>query len=120
MLSFFRQLADRTERGQGSVTEALYWAGNTALVVQVVVITLALTRHPAAPRAAAGAGLLLAAGFSAAHWLPEWSVLSDPVWEIESYRWFSYLASTLEIVGALAVALAGIAVIRQQPETRVS
>ena len=88
----------------------LYWAGNLALVVQVAVITLVLTRHRLAPLAAAAAGFPLALGFFAAHWLPEWSALSDPVWEIGG--WFSYLASTLEIVGALAIGLAGSAIVR--------
>jgi hypothetical protein len=105
---------DHLRRGQGSVSEGLYWAGNLALVVQVVVITLVLTRHRLAPVAAAAAGIPLAIGFFAAHWLPEWSALSDPLWEIDSWSWLSYLASTLEIVGALAVGLAGLAVVRER------
>jgi hypothetical protein len=105
---------DHLRRGQGSVSEGLYWAGNLALVVQVVMITLVLTRHRLAPVAAAAAGIPLAVGFSAAHWLPEWSTLSDPLWEIDSWAWLSYLASTLEIVGALAVGLAGLAVVRER------
>ena len=103
-------VADHLRRGQDSVTEQLYWAGNLALVVQVAVITLILTRHRLAPVAAAAAGFPLALGFFAAHWLPEWSALSDPVWEIGG--WFSYLASTLEIAGALAIGLAGSAIVR--------
>ena len=105
---------DHLRRGQGSVSEGLYWAGNLALVVQVVVITLVLTRHRLAPVAAAAAGIPLAIGFFAAHWLPQWSTLSDPLWEIDSWAWLSYLASTLEIVGALAVGLAGLAVVRER------
>jgi len=105
---------DHLRRGQGSVSEGLYWTGNVALVVQVVVITLVLTRHRLAPLAAAATGIPLAIGFFAAHWLPEWSTLSDPVWEIDSWAWLSYLASTLEIVGALAVGLAGLAVVRER------
>jgi len=103
---------DHLRRGQGSVTEALYWTGNLALVVQVVVITLILTRHRLAPLAAAAAGFPLALGFFAAHWLPHWSALSDPVWKIDSWPWFSVVASTLEIVGALAVGICGVAVVR--------
>src|SRR3954463_11979718 len=103
-------IVDHLRRGQGSISDELYWAGNLALVVQVVVITLVLTRHRMAPLAAAAAGFPLALGFFAAHWLPHWSGLSDPVWEIGS--WVSYVASTLEIVGALALGLAGLAVVR--------
>lgn len=75
-------------------------------------ITLVLTRHRLAPLAAVAAGFPLALGFFAAHWLPEWSGLSDPLLEIDSA--FSYLASTLEIVGATAVGMAGLAVVREQ------
>lgn len=104
---------DHLRRGQGSVTEPLYWTGNLALVLQVVIVTLVLTRHRVAPLAAAAGGFPLALGFLAAHWLPEWSSLSDPVWEIGSWRSLSYLASTLEIAGALAVGLAGLAIVRR-------
>ena len=105
-------LVDHLRRGQASVSEELYWAGNLALIVQVAAITFVLTRHRLAPVAAVAAGFPLAAGFLAAHWLPEWSALSDPAWQIESWAWFSYLASSLEILGALAVGLAGLAVVR--------
>jgi hypothetical protein len=105
-------LLDHLRRGQGSVTEELYWAGNLALIIQVAVITLVLTQHRVAPLAAAAGGFPLALGFLSAHWLPEWSALSDPVWEIDSWTVLSYAASTLEIVGALAVGFAGLAVIR--------
>jgi hypothetical protein len=107
-------LVDHLRRGQGSVTEELYWAGNLALVVQVAVVTLIFARHRIAPLAAAAGGFPLAVGFLAAHWLPEWSPLSDPVWEIDSWRWLSYMASTLEIAGALAVGAAGLAIVRRR------
>ena len=107
-------LFDHLRRGQGSVTETLYWAGNLALVLQVVVITLVLTRHRLAPLAAASAGFPLALGFASAHWLPEWSAMSDPVWEIDSWTWFSYVASTAEIVGAVAIGVIGIGITRRR------
>jgi hypothetical protein len=107
-------LVDHLRRGQTSVTEELYWAGNLALVLQVVTITLVLTRHRFGPLAAAAVGFPLAIGFFAAHWLPEWSALSDPAWEIDSLTWFSYFASTLEILGALGIGIAGVAVIRER------
>ena len=103
-------LFDHLRRGQGSVTEELYWLGNVALVVQVVVITLIVTRHRLAPLLAASFGFPLALGFFAAHWLPEWSAISDPLYENGSV--FSYIASTMEIGAALAVGVAGLAIIR--------
>jgi hypothetical protein len=103
-------LFDHLRRGQGSVTDTLFLAGNLALIAQVVVITLVVTRHRTAPLAAAAAGFPLALGFFVAHWLPEWSELSDPVWEIGDA--FSYVASALEIAGALAVGVVGLAIVR--------
>jgi hypothetical protein len=105
-------VADHLRRGQGSVTEALYVAGNAALVLQVVTITLVLTRHRLAPLLAVAVGFPLAIGFAAAHWLPRWSDLSDPVWRISSAAWFSWVASTVEILGALALGICGLAVVR--------
>jgi hypothetical protein len=105
---------DHFRRGQGSVTDLLLALGNLALVLQVVTITLILTRHRLAPVVAVAAGFPLAIGFAAAHWLPRWSDMSDPVWRIESATWFSYLASTAEIVGALAVGLCGLAIVRDR------
>lgn len=106
-------LLDHLRRGQGSVTDTLYWAGNLALIVQVAVITLVLTRHRIAPLAAAAGGFPLALGFLSAHWLPEWSAMSDPVWEIDSLAALSYAASSLEVLGALAVGIAGLAIVRR-------
>ena len=60
-------------------------------------------------RRAVAAGYPQAIGFMAAHWVPEWSAISDPIWQVDSLTWFSTLASTAEVVGALLVALAGLA-----------
>jgi hypothetical protein len=107
-------IADHLRRGQGSVTEVLYVVGNMALVLQVVVITLIFTRHRLAPLVGAVAGPTLALGFAAAHWLPEWSSMSDPVWQVESLTWLSYAASTAEILGAVAVGVTGLAIVRTE------
>lgn len=104
---------DHLRRGLGSISEPLYWLGNAALVVQVVIIVLLLRRHPSGPRGAAIVGFPLAVGFFAVHWLPEWSVLSDPIWQIASWTWFSWLASTAEILGALLIGGIGLAVWRR-------
>ena len=42
-------LIDHLRRGQGSVSDVLYAAGNVTLVVQVATIALVLTRHRLAP-----------------------------------------------------------------------
>ena len=106
-------LVDHLRRGQDSVTEQLYWAGNVGLVVQVAVITLIVTRHRVAPLAAIAAGIPLAVGFTAADWLPEWSSLSDSFVE-GGASGFSYVASLAEIVGAVAIAVVGYLVIKER------
>lgn len=106
-------LVDHLRRGQGSVTDQLYVAGNVGLILQVAVITLVLTRHRTAPIAAVSAGFPLALGFIAAHWLPHWSSLSDSFVD-DGAAVFSYVASLAEIVGALAVGIAGLAVLRDR------
>ena len=98
---------DHLRRGQGSITDALYWAGNFALVAEIVTVTLVLTRHRLAPLVAVCTAMPLALGFAAAHWLPEWSDLSDPIWEVDRLPWLSAVASSTEILSALWLAVAG-------------
>src|SRR5438128_2236611 len=69
--------ADHIRRGASSVTTALFVAGNLAAVVSVIAIVLVLLRRRLAPQIAVAAGFPLAIGFTAAHMLPTWSVLSD-------------------------------------------
>lgn len=109
-------VVDHLRRGQGSIPDELYWLGNAALVLQVVVVTLVVTRHPRAPLVAAASGFPLALGFLVVHWLPAWSPISDPVWEVDSLAWASSVASTAEIVAAVAVGFAGLAVLRVRPD----
>jgi len=105
-------VTDHLRRGQGSISDALYALGNAALVLQVVVVTLIMTRHRLAPLLAATSGFPLAVGFTAAHWMPRWSALSDPVWRITSAPTMSYVASTAEIIGALLVGITGLRMLR--------
>ena len=100
-------VADHLRRGQSSVSELLFALGNSALVLQVVVVTLIVVHHRNAARLAAVAGPTLAIAFTAAHWLPRWSAASDPVWEITSMPWLSVIASVGEIAGAVAIGWAG-------------
>jgi hypothetical protein len=107
-------MLDHVRRGADSGADELNALGTLGLVMQVVAVTLIVTRHRLAPLVAVAAGVPLAVRFLGAHWFPEWSALSDPVREIDSWTWFSYLASTAEIAGALATAIAGIVVVRDR------
>lgn len=98
---------DHLRRGQGSVTNALNALGTVGVVVQVAVITLILTRHRLAPLMSAAAGFSLALGFTATHWLPKLSGLSDSFID-RPPAVFSVVASLAEIAGALAVGVTGL------------
>lgn len=107
-------LVDHLRRGQGSVSEAVYVLGNIGIVVQIVIVVLLVTQHKRGPDWAAWFGYPLALGFVAVHWLPHWSVLSDPIWEITSLQPLSWFASSSEILGALAVATLSVAALRER------
>jgi hypothetical protein len=66
-----------------------------------------------APLAAAAAGLPLGIAFAASHWLPHWSSLSDSFVE-GGTAGFSYVASALEIAGALAIGIVGVTIVRER------
>ena len=99
---------DHFRRGQGSVSDLVFGLGSTAQVGQVVAITLVLVRHRIAPLLCAIVGFPIAIGIAVVHWTPNWGPWSDPVWSIHSLTGISYFASTVEIVGALSIAIFGL------------
>jgi hypothetical protein len=113
LVGFAVHNADHIRRGASSVTPELFAAGNLAAVVSVVAIVLVLRRHRLAAQVAVAAGFPLALGFTAAHMLPTWSVLSDSFVDGHVSA-FSWVASLLEIAGALALGFAGLYVLRRQ------
>lgn len=101
---------DHFRRGVDTVSSGVVFLGTFGMVFAAVAITLCLTDHPSAPWVALY-GFAHAAGIAAVHYLPHWSSLSDSAiggnWSVIS--WF---AVSLEIVGAVAFALAGLAILR--------
>jgi hypothetical protein len=108
--------ADHVRRGTDSLTPQLTVAGWGGLAISVVAIALVFFRHRLAPVVAVAAGFPLALGFVAAHWLPTWSVFSDSFVE-GGVRPVTQAASLLEIVAALALGAAGLAVLRSRART---
>src|SRR5438874_2427243 len=101
---------DHFRRGVHTVSDGVVFPGTFGMVFAAVAITLAVIDHPNAPYAALY-GFPHAIGIAAIHYLPRWSSLSDSAlgggWSPVS--WF---AVSIEIVGALAFAFAGLALIR--------
>ncbi|MBV8984898.1 MAG: hypothetical protein JO248_10720 [Acidimicrobiia bacterium] len=120
LVGFAVHNADHIRRGASSVTPELFVAGNVAAVISIATIVLVLRRHRLAAQVAVAAGFPLAIGFTAAHMLPTWSVLSDSF--IDGHvSAFSWVASLLEIVGALTLGFAGLYALRARPDaTNVS
>ena len=98
---------DHLRRGSDSITETLYVAGYLSSLVSIAVIVLVLTRHRLAPIAAVAVGFTQAAAFVAAHFLPEWSALSDSFVEGGAAA-ISIVAGLAEIAGALLLGFAGL------------
>jgi hypothetical protein len=108
--------ADHFRRGTDSVTTWLLGAGYLGMGVSAVAVAAVLFGHRLAPIVATGAGFALATGFTAAHWLPTWSVFSDSFVEGGASP-FSQAASLLEIAGALTIGLAGMRILISAPRS---
>jgi hypothetical protein len=103
--------ADHARRSLDVVTEQVIWAGTAVSMLTAVAVTLVVTRHRLGPLVAAGAGFYIAIGVSASHLLPQWSALSDPLpgGEVDAFTWIAVL---LEVIGALAMGIAGLLALR--------
>jgi len=103
---------DHFRRGLDTVTAELQVVGWAGMAISALAIVLVLRGHRTAPLIAISAGFPLAIGFAAAHWLPEWSALSDPFVD-GGASWFSIVASILEIIGAAWLGVAGWVALRR-------
>jgi len=103
---------DHFRRGVHTVSDGVVFLGTFGMVFAAVAITLCLTDHPFAPKAALY-GFPHAIGIAAIHYLPRWSVLSDSAF---GGHWspLSWFAVSIEIIGALAFALSGVSILRRQ------
>jgi hypothetical protein len=106
-VGFAFHTADHLRRGTDSITTELLWAGNATSVISIVVIVMVLTGNRWAPPVAAVAGFALAAAFAASHLLPHWSELSDSFVDNGASA-VSWAAVLMEIVGAVALGVAGV------------
>jgi hypothetical protein len=92
-------------------------AGTVQFVLAAVTVALVFRRHRLAPVAAIVVGFASAAGFAAAHLLPNWGEFSDAFTgsqtgpELTAFSWFTAL---FEIVADIAFAWAGVVVLRRR------
>lgn len=95
---------DHVRQGLGGLSSAILAGGTTLSVLAVVVMVMALRRHPLAPVSCAVVGLSGAVGIAASHLAPHWSALSDPYPDlpVDALSWAVMLA---EIAAALVLAI---------------
>jgi hypothetical protein len=108
---------DHFRRGSDTVTTHVYSVGSVATVIAFVTIGLVLLGHPIAPKLAAWFATAHGIGIAAVHLLPRWSVFSDAFTGSEVGRGItgvSWVAVSMEIAGALATGIAGLAVLRRR------
>jgi len=106
--------ADHARRGVDSIGREVFWLGTAAIALEVAVVVLACQRHRLAPLAAAVAGLSLAFGYVAVHFLPGRSWLSDSFTGAEGASPLSWAAASLETVAALALGAVGLVLLRHR------
>jgi hypothetical protein len=105
--------ADHVRRGVDSIDLDVFWAGTSAIVLEVAIVVLAFARHRLAPLVAAAGGLSLAVGYLAVHFLPARGWLSDSFTSGGDVSPLSWFAATLELVAALVVGAVGLAALRR-------
>jgi hypothetical protein len=107
--------ADHFRRGLDAVTPQVLWAGNISTAIGITVAALVIVGHRAGPMLAALTGGPVAVGVAAVHLLPKWSALSDAFVGAHNsgVTAFSWTVVLIEIVGALAMGVAGWLVVRE-------
>lgn len=102
---------DHVVRGLDVVTWLVTTAGTIQFIVAAVAVWLVFAGHRQAPPLAMLIGFAGAVGFSSAHLLPQWSLISDPYVGAQmapGVTWFSWLSALFEIAADLAFGLAGV------------
>lgn len=107
--------ADHLRRGLDVLTPQVIWAGNVSTAVGITVAILVIVGHRFGPLLAAVTGVPVALGVAAVHLLPKWSALSDTFVGAHNtgVTALSWTVALIEIVGALAMGVAGYAIVRE-------
>jgi hypothetical protein len=110
-------IADHMRRGTDVLTGEVNLLGTISTVAGVIVIGLVMTRHRLAPVAAIALGFPVAVGVAAVHLLPRWSDFSDAFpGSTTGVNAMSWTVVLIEIAGAFALGLAGLAMLLRSRE----
>jgi hypothetical protein len=107
--------ADHLRRGVDVITDQVRTAGGVQFALAALALVLVFRRHPAAPAVAVAVGFASAAGFVAAHLLPNWGAFSDAFTGEDvapGVNALSWAAALFEIGADLAFGWAGLRVLR--------
>ena len=111
---------DHFRRGLDASSPQVLWAGNLSTLLGVIAIVLVFGGHRWAPAVAAITGIPVTVGVAAVHLLPSWSALSDSFPDgghgISALSW---IVVSIEIVGALAMGIAGLFAWREHAVRRI-
>jgi hypothetical protein len=105
---------DHLRRGADTVRSDVFWAGTSAVLVEVGVVVVVMQRHRLAPLVALATGAALAPAYLFVHFLPARSWLSDSLPSAASTSWMTWTAASLEVVAAALLGLAGWLVLRER------
>jgi hypothetical protein len=114
--------ADHFRRGLDASTSQVLVIGNLSTALGITVAALAVVGNRHAPFLAAVTGFPIALGVAAVHLLPRWSAFSDTFVNAHNtgVTAMSWTVVLVEIAGALALGIAGLAVIREERGALVS
>ena len=106
--------ADHLRRGLDASTPQVLVIGNISTAIGITVAVLVVVGYRNAPRLAALTGFPVAFGVAAVHLLPTWSAFSDTFFDAHNtgVTALSWAVVLIEIAGALAMGISGLAVVR--------
>lgn len=114
-IGLLTHLADHFRRGTSVLTGEVNLLGTISTVAGLATIALVFTRHHLAPVGAVALGFPVAIGVAAVHLLPRWSDFSDAFpGSTTGVNALSWTVVLLEIAGAAALGLAGLAMLRRE------
>jgi hypothetical protein len=113
--------ADHFRRGLDASTSQVLIIGNISTALGITVAVMAIVGYRHAPFLAAVTGFPVAFGVAAVHLLPKWSAFSDTFVNAHNtgVTGLSWSVVLIEIAGALALGVAGLAVVREERASTV-